>query len=493
MFFQFSNSPEETSKERGFDLPPLPYDPSRVPGDGAWAVPPQYNFASLVNGVSRVYQWTHDEAVKHSAANARAMLRDAVIHDALRARQRPVAQLSWHLEAVDDTDTAQQSAVKVLTDIIEYMPNRQQFLMDLLEALWFGRAAAQVKYKWDFMKGRRMVVGGHTPVMGDKLVFKWSGDVGVLVHGTWEGPSTPTPRGRAYFYDDWRRQMLVVHRHEPTDSDFFEGDLAGGINGVGIRGRIYWLWWLRSQVLAWLMDYLERVGAGGFTIYYYEAGNQASEKQVASAASQQHRNNTILFPRYKDAANGGPGIQRIEPSNGGAALLQSLVTGYFDTVIRRYILGQTLSSEAQGTGLGSGVADLQAGTQASITKYDAVGLQESLTQDFVRVLHRYNVPSNVPCPRWVFDVDQPDMEERLSAFQSAYEMGVTLDEDEVRHELGLAKPKPGAPVLAQVPPLSPTAVGNVPQGQPILGPGGPAVDQTQTGGAEAPPAGGPPQ
>lgn len=102
-------------------------------------------------------------------------------------------------------------------------------------------------------------------------------------------------------------------------------------------------------------------------------------------------NNAILFPRYRDG-QGGPGITRIEPSQGGAQLLQQIVTTYFDAVIRRAILGQSLSGEAAATGLGSGVAAFHQDTLQRIIKYDAAGLAESLTADFVRSLSLFINP-----------------------------------------------------------------------------------------------------
>jgi hypothetical protein len=78
------------------------------------------------------------------------------------------------------------------------------------------------------------------------------------------------------------------------------------------------------------MDYLERVGAGGFTIYYYEAGNPQSRRpRSRNAAEEQHRNNAILFPRYRDG-HGRPRGRADRALAGGAALLQSLITDYFD-------------------------------------------------------------------------------------------------------------------------------------------------------------------
>lgn len=465
----------EAAAEKGY---PLPEAPARLdglpPGSGKLVVPHFSTFSQVVNFVTRTYRWSADEALRHSHTNALAIRRDPIVMDAVRSRQIPVVQLPWHLSPIDDTDNRQVEAAKVLTQIVEDIPNFQTFKMHLAEAVFYGRYAVQNIYRWDYSRGqRRLVVADYKPINGDKLIFRYSGQAGVLVHPTmFEGETTWTDRGRAHFFTPEEREQVIIHKHEPEDADFYEGDLGGAIHGVGIRSRIYWFWWLRSQILAFLMDYLERVGAGGFTIYFFEAGNPESMDEVKTAAEEQWRNNAILFPRYRSGETGGPGIQRIEPSPAGAQLLESLVVEYFDNVIRRFILGQSLTSEAIGTGLGSGVADLHADTFNRIVKFDAVALQETLTKELITVLAKYNFPG-IPAPKFTFDVDKPNARAVLDAAQTFFEMGGQVDEDELRGIVGLAKPSPGHAVLAKMPAMSPTGVGALPQGVPMEGQPGP--------------------
>jgi hypothetical protein len=478
--FGFGSSRMDTDQaalaEMGYPLPEPEGDPDAMvpPGEGRLPLPHFATFGQLVNVASRTYRWSFDEALRHSQSNALAIRRDPVVMDALRSRQIPTAQLQWHLECENDQDAMQQEAVKEITDCIKATPRLQGLLMNLLEALWFGRYGVQLAWAWDYTTGKkRMVIRDHRPINGDKLVFKYSGEVGVLVHATYPGAQVPTERGRAHFLDPKEREQVIVHRYEVEDADFLEPELAGGIHGVGIRSRVYWFWYLRSQVTAWMMDYLERVGAGGFTVYFYEAGNAASMREVKEAAEEQHRNNTILFPRYKDGSTGGPGLMRIEPSQAGAQLMQALISGYFDEVIRRFILGQNLTSETAGTGLGSGVADLHADTFARLVKYDACSLAETLTTDLVAVIQRYMFPG-LPPIRFRFDVDKPNARDVLESANAFYQMGGDIDADELRSIIGLSKPQPGSPVLAQMGNLTPGAMGGgVPMGMPMMGTPGP--------------------
>jgi hypothetical protein len=455
------------------------------PGNSTWVVPHFQSFASVWNTVSRTYRWTFDEALTHSQQNARDYRKDPVVWEALRARQMPLAGSEWSIKPKNEMDPLDIEHSKRVQGAIEETPNLQQLLMSLLEAAWYGRAGSTLTYRWDWSEGyRRAIVDNHNPVNGDKLIFRYSGEVGILVGGDYPGSWIPTDRGRAHICTSQERQALIVHQFEREDADFYDARQAGRVEGVGLRDRLYWFQFLKQRVLAWMMEFLERVGAGGWTIYYYESGNPCSLAEVKEAAEKQSQNTSILFPRYSDG-KAGPGIQRIEPSQSGAQLLLTLVTDYFDRIIRRVILGQSLSAEAGGTGMGSGVAELHADTLNKIITYDARNLQETLTKDFVSVISRHIDPARRP-PRWIYDVDKPNASEYMGAATRFFEMGGDIDEDTTRSVLGLPRPKPGAPLLSKYGPLG---SGPVLQQQMMqnammgmLGMGGPGMGMGPGGG-----------
>lgn len=436
-------------REAGLEPPPEKDVSILPPGDAQWIIRQAETFAAKWGGPQRIYRWTYDEALRHSRENAVAMRRDAVIMDALRARQIPTAQLGWHLEPIDPTSKEQTTAAKILTDTIESIPHFQRLKVSLLEALWYGRSAVQLIYAWDYSGGRRrLVVKDHRPINGDKLVFTWGGQPGVLVHISYPGDTIPTDRGRAHLFTQKEREALIIHQVEPEDADFWAGEMAGGIHGVGIRSRIYWAWWLRTQLLSWLLDYMEMVGAGGVTIYYYLAGNKDSFNEVKSLVESQGKQHVLLFPRYLDARTGGPGVQRIEPGTAGVQVLFSLIQSYFDESIRRYILGQELTFSTAPTGLGSGVASLHGDTFQRIIKYDAISLQETISNDLVKVLAKYTFPGIKP-PKFVFDLDRPNASEIINFASAYYSLGGELNAEELRKIGGLTRPIPGEEVLSQ--------------------------------------------
>lgn len=476
--------------ERGNPLPepPAPGPPGSgalPPNQAMWIAQHQQTFAAVWNSVAGTYRWTYDEALRDSHTNALAYRRDPIVFEALRARQMPTAGLEWHITPQNEDDPADVEHAKRVRDAIEETPNLQQLVMYLLESLWYGRYASQLIYKWDWSAGyRRAIVDHHLPVNGDKLVFRYTGEVGIIVGANYTGTWIPTDRGRAHICTPDERQTLIVHQHEREDADFFQAEMAGRIHGVGIRDRLYWTLYLKARVLAWMMEFLERVGAGGVMVFFYESGNDASLQEVKDAAQKMNKNTAFLFPRYADGKT-GPGFERIEPSLAGVELLRELVTNYFDQVVRRLILGQSLSADAAGTGLGSGVAEFHQETLNRILKYDARNLEETLSRDFVSTISRCIDPSRRP-PKWKYEVDKPNASEFLDAAMRFFDMGGAIDEDNLRSILGLPKPKQGAPILSKLDAMNPQMSGMIPGMAGIPGAGQPGATMTAVPGGGMP-------
>ena len=84
----------------------------------------------------------------------------------------------------------------------------------------------------------------------------------------------------------------------PSDADYNDPSMAGINQGAGLRGRIYWLWWLKQQYLAQAMRFVERL-ANGFTIFYYDGSNPAAKDEMAKAIKNQDPNSYgLLLPRW---------------------------------------------------------------------------------------------------------------------------------------------------------------------------------------------------
>lgn len=462
-------------------------------------IPHIYTFSSVLGGSWRNY-WhgKFDEALKHSRVDAMAMRRDSFNMGLLQERQLGTAILRWHIELDNEKDEEQLKVKEQLTTAILRTPYLQQLIMSLLEAIWYGRYGVQIKYNWEWINGvRTLVVGMHLPVNGDKIGHNYDHVPFVQVWGAANDQDVPGANityvtgaygGRAVLLDSvWWREKFIIHRHRLIDEDFFEYEQAEAIHGMGIRHVLYWWDWLKREWVSNISDWAERAGMG-IRLWYFDPSNPQSLAAAKTAAEENARRINILVPRDPDNKN--EAMQWMDAATGGPEFLYKMVE-HINQYQERYVVGQTLSSNTEGHGLGgSGVAALHAATKHKIIAFDARNLAETLTCDFVRVLQRWTFPGTLHRyrARWVFDVDMPDADKKLDAIHKSVLMGVTFVKDEVRALTGMSDPQPdddvvgGQPVgMGGQPPLG-QAAGAAPPPNPLA-----ALTQSGLSGSLPPP------
>ena len=443
-------------------------DPARnfkgePPNLGRWPVPTIHTFQGIVSSLAKTYR-NPDEAIKHSLDNARFMRNDIGVMECLEQRQRCVSLLDWHIE-VDGPDLPAHKALQErMMNVLRATPRFTKYRMSLSEAIWFGRSANQHRFGWKITQaGRDIVIADWAPINGDKLVFRQDDgsydhpldQIGVRV-GAQFAPNdivngravVATEAGLCTLLAPYERSLIAVHKHIIEDAAYEDPLSAGSIHGIGIRSRIYWEWFQKQELLALFMEYLERA-ALGFEIWYYPEGNDQAMKDVKAAAENRNgRKTVILFPKPLGDDNQAFGVEHIEPGPAGAENFMNVLNTYFGHRIKRYILGQILTSEAEGTGLGSGVADLHLQTMLDIVKFDATNLEETITKDLLTPLKIFNDRNahNVDM-RFVIQTQTPDVEGKMEAYSKAWEMGAKLKESDVMEAIGAAIPEAGEPFL----------------------------------------------
>lgn len=441
-------------KENGHSFFPLADTPA-IPN---FALGPVYGFASVWNVASKTYSWRWDEAYRRSRQDAIAMTRDCWLMGMVNERRFPTSQRPWNLVPEDPDKAEQVDTCKYLTKCIEAPGNFETMLFDLLWSIWYGRAGIQVVWGTEPVQGRdSWTVQDYSPVNGDKIQFSWDGIPELLAYIPALTELQNRHPGTEIRYTDrskvlvlstpyWRDRFLI-NKHDRVDADFWESDQSGGLHGVGIRHWIYWLDWMRKELSSYVFDFMERVGMG-FTVYYYEAGNQNAQAQAVQIAQDQGRNTWIVWPREPGEAGAAKGVERVESNAAGATFLKELCE-YFDKKIERFIIGQSMSSgQDKESGLGgTGRAQFAQDTKAQLLRSDEVKAETCITRDYVRVLQRYNCPQAKFNIRFKFASETPNRKEQLEAAKNGYEMGVALDEDQVRDWIGARKPAEGSRLL----------------------------------------------
>ena len=449
-------------------------------GSQGAVLPHAFTFASVWNSISRVYSYRWDEALKHLPENALAMRRDCYIRSLLQERAMPTVNRKWQIVGDSKTDPTQVATAKALTAITKLTPHLKRQLKYLCEATWYGRYGSQIVWRQRRVLGQdRWCVVRHKPVNGDKIQYQWDGTPCVAISTQIAGQFPPdaiinTDRMPVLrlIRDSWRQQF-IIHRHEVDDADYFDGEMAGAVEGVGLRTVIYWAWWLRDEMLSWAVDFMRRVGTMGLLIFPYEAGNDASKQKAEENAQAVCEKTAMTMPVHLDG-RGGNALAPIHITSNtqGIDALQRMIADYFEAHIERMIVGQSMSSGTDSSGSlgGTGRAEFAENTKFQLLHYDADNLAETLTSDLIAPMMKLNFPQFDFPMRLEFQVEDPDQKEKAESVKSLAPLGVTFDLDEVRELTGMSKPADGAETIGgkEAPPApgGPSPAGNPPPAVP---------------------------
>jgi hypothetical protein len=487
----------------GMDARPTIYDHNGqpiTPRPDGMPIPHAVGFVATVGSAMKAYyHGRYDEAVRHSRESALVMRNDCSLMGMLQERKLAVASLPWHLTVPNENDPRQAYVRDQLRKQIETIRGLPKLLMGWLEAIWYGRQAAQFQWAWARdEQGRRLLRPARwLPVNGDKVGHHQDGTPYILVNVA-EADKLPgaqlidtTAGGRGLLLNGSWRERFVIHSHELVDADFFDAEAGDAVFGVGVRSVVFALDWIKREWLSNFADYIERVGLG-VELWYYDASNPKSKTEVQRAMQDlQGQRTRILVPRW--GAERQPSLERIETPSAGCELLIRLM-GWVEEVQQRYINGQHLSSNSTASGgLGNeAAAEFQADTKNQIRNFDAKNLAETITGDPVEpgllsTMQMWSYPETLPGRpggfkvSFEFQLEGTESDQKLQAAATVVGLGLAVKADEVRAAGGFSKPAPGDETLGgqQAMPPGPDGQPGQPgqdqppgQGQPPQGPAG---------------------
>lgn len=430
-------------------------------------LPHVLTFSSIIGAAWRsYYHGQHDDAIRNDPEFANAMRRDPLLMAMLQERKAATVNRKWHISVSDSNNPQHKAVADGIKLVLDQIPRKRIMFDALLEAIWFGRYGVQLGYEDKVLSMPSIVksrLGGrekvkvpvplrHEPIHGDKIGYTYAGTPYIQIYSPRQSEIPhakiiPTTASRSIeLVGEWRSKF-VIHMHQSLDAPYWSGEQAGSIYGVGVRHVLYWLSWLKRELLANILTYAERTGMG-LRMWKYQAGNKESKDAVEDAALNQTDRTNILVP-VNMTGNGRPveGVEFVETGSSMSTLLLEILR-HFDEEIERFVVGQSLSSGTEGSGLGgSGVAGLHATTKHNLTEFDAENLGETMTLDMIRPLAYWIYPKSLvdeACPRFQFDVAPPDPVAALSAVSAAVAMGGEFDAEAVEGLAGVPGAKKGS-------------------------------------------------
>ena len=362
-----------------------------------------------------------DYALRQQPELAHQMERDPALMAAFEKRILATAQLDFQVRPEDDRDEKQVQMSDEIESIIRRIPNTQDLYKTLLWAVWRGRNAAALN--WFYSDARaRWEITRHEPMHGDKFNFTRTGQPRILTRDT-------QPGGREFTQAE--KDGLILHVVDPDDGRFYDGREAGyAYNGRGLRDKIFNYWWLSHNILRLWLTFLERFG-GGLVLGKYPMGNDNAKEAMKSILKNMLSDTKIAVPTPKDPEEREAfSVETVDIGTGTSQSqnFQDFIE-YLHKHMNMLIQGQTLTSEAGSTGLGSNLASVHENTFFMFRDYDATALEQTLTNQLVRRLVEFNYGTQPFELRFSFVKEVAQYQERERQAKLAQDLGMQVKRD----------------------------------------------------------------
>lgn len=441
--------------------------------EGALLAPNALNVANVIQNAWKVYPHTWDEAMRDAPQNALAMRRDPFYRSMLQERTAPTINLDWEVWCPNEDDPVQKLQRDTMQRAWDEVPDKPNLMHSLTDgALWWGRAGQQGM--WGESDSGLTNWLYHEPVHGDSIQYQWDRTPVILIGYQQrsrieatdpEAVVTGTTRG-AYglrLYKPEYRRRFVLHTHVREASDYYEGEMSGGVHGVGLRSWVYWGDYVRRDTLAAMMGFMNSTGMMDILVFNYPDGNPQAEARATANAKKVTGKFALICPRNPSDSS-WKAVEQISMNTAGIEVVQNLLENYFDRYTRELFVGQSMSNGGGGPGglEGDGRAELAGDTKFQLCKTDARRLGETLTRDWLIPCRDFNFPgSRIPLRMQPVLAD-PKAKEKAQNIAVCVANGIEIEEDEARRALGFTKPREGKKTIGGKPATDP----NAPPGQP---------------------------
>lgn len=296
-----------------------------------------------------------------------------------KRRGAPVA-LDWSIEPPSNATTAEKAAAAYAEEMLrDTVDDLEDVILAMMDAPGYGYAA--IELEWEKF-GRDWIPNFH-PRPQTWLTTDMNRRELRLADGTAEGAAL---------------QPMGWILHTPSKIK------TGYLGRAGLFRACLWPFLYKSYAVGDFAEFLETYGLP-IILGKYMAGATSEEKAslMRAVAALGHDARAIMPD--------GMSLEIQKITGGGEGSHHLNMVDWADRAQSKAVLGQTTSSEAKATGMGSGIADLHGEVRHDILRSDARQLAGTLTRDLIYPLIALNSPrvdSYRRCPRWVFDLGESE-------------------------------------------------------------------------------------
>lgn len=348
---------------------------------------------------------------------------DSSIAANMMTRKRSVLTLDWRIVEPRNATPAEEKLQAEIDELFYQYPNLEDLFVDLMDAVGHGFSALEIQ--WAQVNGK-WIPKGFKPC--PQSWFKLDKDDSLLLR---------TPANQ--MGEPLRPFGWVVHRHKSRSTQLARD---------GLYRTLAWLYMYKHYSVRDFAEFLELYGMP-IRIGKYGAGATIAEKRTLLRALAEIGHNAAgIMPESMQ-------IELHNVANAGAAsgnnpFLQ--MVDWCEKSIARLILGQTLTSGADGKSSTNALGNVHNEVRRDLMVSDAKQIAQTITQQIILPYLQINVDPNI-APHRVpyFEFDTKEYED-LSVFADAIPkltgIGVQISESWVRDKLGIPEPQEGELILS---------------------------------------------
>lgn len=349
--------------------------------------------------------------------------RDAHLLCEIGKRKLAVMDLDWDIVPPRNATAAEKANAEwvkeVLTDAVDPI---EDLLLALMEGVGHGFAAVELEWR---REGAEWLPAFHPRPQEWFRLDRFRRELR-LIDASADGAAMQ-PFG-------W-----VLHTHGKAKT--------GYLGRMGLHRALVWPFLYKAYSLGDFAEFLETYGLPIVLGKYYQGASKDEKASLMRAVTALGHDARAIMP-----ADMAIEIQKVTTDGSGTPHLAMI--DWADRAQSKAILGQTTSSEARATGLGSGVANVHNEVRQDIRNADARQIAGTVTRDLIYpllALNRGGIDSLSRCPRLVFDTGEAeDLVALADGVDKLVKAGMRSIPVKWVHEKGrIPEPADGEAVLGQ--------------------------------------------
>lgn len=350
--------------------------------------------------------------------------RDSAIFANIQTRKRAALGVDWFVQAPRNATPAEEKLRDEVDELFYQIGNLEDLIIDCMDAVGHGFSALEIE--WAF-NGKVWYPNAfiHRP----QSWFKWDKLDNLLLK---------TPQNQTG--EPLRPYGWVVHTHKSRSTQSARNNLFR---------TLAWLYMFKHYSIHDFAEFLELYGMP-IRIGKYGAGATKDEKQTLKRALAEIGHNAAgIMPEsmsieLHNAANAGG-------ASGNNPFLQ--MVDWCEKSIARLILGQTLTSGADGKSSTNALGNVHNEVRRDLLVSDVKQLGQTFTQQIILPYLLINFPNVDPTriPTFEFDTKEPaDLALFADSLPKLVDIGLQIPANWARDKLGIPEVQEGEAVLGRV-------------------------------------------